>query len=198
MTSCPRDPFTYGDSIKSAADAGFVLDWCHLDLKKELGSYDCFRECLKILVTKPNIDAVLIFQDDIEVSKNLSQLKLPPEVWNKKTGIVSLYTAGPQQPEIPGWSKLPQTENSEPLYGALAVLMPKNVAVDFSMNPPNPAAMTMTDFWLSQYCKAKELDIWIHSPSFVRHTGVVSAIESTWPADWPARNCKDFCLEINT
>ena len=198
ITTCEREPSTYVETRESIEEAGFNVAYVQKDVNKELGSYGCFKKVLEALIQK-SAEAVLIFQDDIEVTRNLATILekiITPKIWNDRTGVISLYTACAHHNETGGWHKLDPCKGSN-FYGALAVLLPMPVARHFIAAPPGPGAMTLTDFWLGTFCESLHLDVWMPSPSFVYHTGTVSTIENMWPKDHIAkyRQCYAFCAD---
>lgn len=157
---------------------------------ESLGPYQNFLAALRWLLRETDADWLAVFQDDIELTPGLWPLSLPGEV-------VSLYTASPYHSKAPGWHRQANV-CGRVVYGALAVLMVRDVAARFVSNPPRRTARGQTDFSIGEFCRREGLDYWLHSPSFCRHQGGVSSISLRQIAPGVAelRNCRAFCSDI--
>jgi hypothetical protein len=172
-------------SFLSAISAGFGrVDWAYdyiqSSSRENLGPYGNFRKCLRILLNNHrDADSLLVLQDDIDISVNLKPwllANLTSDVWNERTGAVSLYCAGPHTRETTGWFKLDPCEGKNS-YGALAIMMPRERAKQFVADAPYSDTKTRTCFWLAEWCRTNNYDYWLHSPSFVKHTGKKSLVD---------------------
>lgn len=160
----------------------FVTSYDDIDGGNNLGPYGNFRKCLAAMIKldiqrEQSSDAYLILQDDIRLSANLVPL-LNKEWQNfNRVGCISLYCATPHHREQIGWFPLDPCEGRRS-YGALAMMMPQAAAIQFLQNPPNPGCKTRTCFWVAEWCRQMGLSYWLHSPSFVMHTGRKSLVDS--------------------
>lgn len=196
VTTCPREQETLEASLKSIIAAGFDVDsqFIHDDTSKEHGPYRSFRRLLrKMLTLNERADVFAIFQDDIAVTTGLREHLENDQQFRELLDagdLISLYTAGPHHQESGGWHVLSEGET---MYGALAFVLPRSFAAAFDADPPNPGALTCTCQWLQRFFEQTNKRLWMHSPSFVRHTGTKSAVDPVWEmAPWnaPFRNCR--------
>ena len=163
--------------------------------EERLGPCGSFRRALKELVDTGD-DTVVVFQDDIAITPGLFPwiLGVLPVV----DGIVSLYTPNAQHAESPGWSVVRGITGRTPI-GALAVLMSRTTALRYLSRQEPSGVRRPTTSSLAEFCRTTGTEWWVHSPSFVKHIGARSAIDSRsrMPAlITPERNCREFCEDV--
>lgn len=144
--------------------------------KISLGPWPNFRRVLELLLAVPwRVDRYLLMQDDVLLSKNLRS-RLDAEVLSDDC-IYSLYCAGPN--DSGGENEWHEIEGvPKKAYGALAYMMTARVAERLlAWKPPN-ASRTKTDFWVGRFCRDEGLKYLCHSPSYAKHIGDRSALES--------------------
>lgn len=211
VTTCVRpDGVSYLEStLASLRAAGFEPD---VMLDHELkGSYRNFKDALRF-VSQDDVDAVLVFQDDIEVASGLRDWL--DDLWPVKLnqfgfGVVSLYTSGPHDQTVNGWHRMnltPRHEGDTPWgrsYGALAYLFPIGFARRFVKDDHRPEMLNATDRNVAEWCSVNGIPLLLHSPSLVRHTGEVSTFTKRYPKDVPLMPCiaecrqaKRFCADV--
>lgn len=163
---------------------------------QRLGPHFTFRAAMNGIVELfPDADAYGIFEDDIQITRGLRCHLETVDLWpSDNVGVLSLYTAGANAGEIPGWhqcSRIP-----ERAIGALAFIFPRRAARLFVSTPPASRNWNQADYWVGYWCKLMKLEYWMHSPSFVLHVGVESSI-STRSID-RFRQCKEFVEDMRT
>lgn len=152
------------------AAAGFdrhFISWDDFD--RRIGPYGNFRRCLSALADS-DAEWFIVFQDDIRIAANLrpwlESQELPGDV-------ISLYTASVYDQK--GWFRLNPCEGKR-AYGALALMLRRETALEFLAKPPNTECLTRTCFWLAEWCKRTGRDYWLHGPSMVMHAGEASLV----------------------
>lgn len=205
VTTCPRENVSYlTKTMKSLHAAGF-LPHIHDDSGKE-GSYPAFQNALRVAVeSDPDSDAVIVFQDDLLASGGLCEW-LGNNLWPEPVeniGCVSLYTAGVFESDYPGWHRFNKTKGNS-FWGGLGLMFPMESAKAF-LADPIPGSLTRTDYWVSEWCRIRAKSFWLHTPSFIRHTGDKSAISDVWDKMTPEmnpqmpviRNCRTWCQDVS-
>ncbi len=135
-----------------------------------LGIVPTFRRAVHLaLVTCPQMD-VAVFQDDVEVKPDLI-LEIKSHV-PFHTGVSALYLSeGRTAPE--GWSTI-EDDGTYPLnVGACGIVMDAETARRFIESPP----FVRTDrlgSQLVQWCWREKIPFYVHSPSLLKHTGLIS------------------------
>lgn len=174
VTTCPRKTLYLSRTIESLEAASFSPEVSVDDEKS--GSWANFRKSLKIMLPM-EWDALCIFQDDIIVSRGLMEL-LQVSLWpspERAIGCVSLYTAGATDTSRDGWNQIVE---SKQFYGALAYVLPRQIAIE--LTEVKPESPTGTDSIVGQFCVENGLEYWTHFPSLVQHIGEVSSIDETY------------------
>lgn len=127
-------------------------------------------------------DAVVLFQDDILLCKGLNTF-LSWDLWPapvEEVGAVSLYCSSryrdPKKGRVleAGCDRL---ERSRELWGALALVFPLHSALRFLSDPKvHKMPGNRIDQRVRAYCRRHNLGLYIYSPSFVQHNGLVSTM----------------------
>lgn len=190
VTTCNRKGVNYlFDTLDSLIEAGFTDGSSYSDGDGELGSYGNFRRTIRALVeNNPLADAVAVFQDDINVSRNL-RAWLDETLWPgpvTEIGVVSLYTSRFDAVPERGWRKLPLGEKINDCggkrwalgNGALGLIFPMRSAMFFLADEPHKESRTRTDMIVGQWCEQRGLAWWSHNPSLISHRGEVSTLSS--------------------
>lgn len=209
VTTCRRNGVSYlEDTLRSLRAAGFEPQ---VMLDHELkGCYRNFKDALWF-ASQGDPDAVVVFQDDIEVSLGLREW-LESNLWPEPPediGVVSLYTSGVHDQPVDGWHELDlvvQEEGHLPwgkAYGALANLFPIESARKLLRDNPRPELLNGNERIVAEWCANQGLSFWMHSPSMTKHTGEVSTFVDRYPTNVPllpcitdARQCKRFCKDV--
>lgn len=197
MTTAPRKVKTWRATRDSLMAANLPHPLIVND-NESRGAYWNFQRALRIssfgwrngLITKGHI---LIVQDDCQFSANLrSYLNINPPPENS---IASLYTSAyNHKPDFFGWHHIHTAPDCGPIvtYGALALLIPLDIAERFIADPPLPNKPHGTDHQIGLFCRREGIDFYTHSPSLVKHTGEVSSILNPGGmAEY--RQCAEFC-----
>lgn len=145
---------------------------------KRRGCYPNFRAALAYLLdARPEAEGLLVFQDDVDVSPGLSGWleRTPWPSEPRQIGALSLYTQASMDDGSDGWREVTEVEGKK-FGGALAVVMPKHAARKLVNRPTRPECLTQIGFALGEFCREHHLECWRHAPSFVKHTGGISAI----------------------
>jgi hypothetical protein len=206
VTTCPRAEPYLEATLASLERAGFTPRIFVDDPPS--GAYQAFLKALGAMLDT-DADAVIVFQDDVEVSLGLHDWlvrNLFPED-PLSIGCLSLYTAASQDPGKPGWHQLPTVKRTGPdkkvrdrtiPFGALAFVFPMASAKRLCKFPPSRLARNGTCMQVGEFCDYAGLKFLHHSPSLCRHIGVVSAVNSVWDIhdheSNPHRNCADTWL----
>jgi len=193
VTAAPRKgTFYLADAIESIAAAGWPDGVVYADpgtpdcrwpmdyAERSVGPWPQFQRALRGCLESP-CDAVAVFQDDCLVARGCREwleAELAQWPW-PDTGVVSLYTSeqiaknfGPSR----GWFCLPEKSMPRKAYGAVAIAIMRGRAEDLAKLFPRPDGRTKTDYHVACWCKDRGLRWAHHSPSLVRHVGVVSAV----------------------
>lgn len=207
VTTCPRpgDVTYLPQTLANLAAAGFpkplivaepgsITDDAIFN-ERRLGACGNYRRALSELM-KTDATYLAVFQDDIHVTKGMYPALV--DYLPTTNGIVSLYTPHAQHRDTTGWHRLESVSAKTPI-GALAVIMPRHLAQKYLDRPENPGIERPTTASLGEFCQVTKTEWWVHSPSFVRHIGEVSAIENRRtmpPIITTARNCAAFCEDM--
>lgn len=224
ITACPREGADYLpqtlNSVKSSgfydpvimAESGTVvpLGGKRVQSKDDghrRGPWLQFLNCLRFLLDADECegqpDAVLIFQDDIRVSRGMAdylqeslRFLYEDEARWSTVGAISCYCPAHFHSETTGWTETPDICGSK-ADGALAILMPVHAARKL-LADPQTISRNLVDFQIGEFCCRNNLSFWRHSPSLVKHMGVVSAIANRRnveknPLILAMRDCKVFC-----
>lgn len=183
VTTCPREVNYLSDTLASIQESGFS-DVCVYGDPERKGAYRNFLAAVQS--ESVHELPILAFQDDVQVSEGAREYlnAIPPEVWNERTAVVSIYSAEASQIAGHDWHQLPNVPACN-FFGALAILLPVWSWKKLLANPPCPEALNQTDVRLWQVARREKMNIWLHTPSLVRHTGEVSSI-----AEWSAAHAK--------
>ena len=194
VTATPRTPKTLSDTLQSIRKAG----WSHPEIfhdPQRQGPYQNFLHALWTLwhnhgstkarhmlaTTSPAYLA--IFQDDVEVTAGLRndlESRAHAPIRNQD-GVISLFTPAALSPLPSGWSSAGTVRAATYRWpiscGALAYIFPWWLAGRFLQNPPSPGVATRTDYWVAKWCDDNAVPYYVHTPSFIRHTGSVSSLD---------------------
>lgn len=192
ITSPRPGPTLLPKALASFREAGFARPHICDDREHKLGAYGNWRAALAKALdeSKGDADYVLIAEDDIEMSAGLRdylELYPPPE------GVVSLYSAAPNDPSdsVFGWLPIKAPNRS---YGALAYILRPQLARDFLKSAPFTDRPNGTDHAVGTWCKNNGVTYYVHAPSFVVHRGD----QSTLPAAGidENRQCRRWVISI--
>lgn len=211
ITTAPRK-FDYIDqTIEGAIKAGFHVFEVFHDIDQE-GPWKNFKKTLTELSRKePNLEdpfpVCLVLQDDILLTENLKEyLELDSFIHDEieSGSIMSLYTSAYHHNEEIGWHSIPSDDLPRKCYGALAVMMSRDTAIELleqSKNGLGVSCKNKTDFWIGKFCQVNERHYLQHSPSFCFHLGIVSSLEHNEngiPEELSEfRQCKEFMKGID-
>lgn len=178
VTTSPRpDGVDYlPDTLKSLNNAGFDDPLVVVD-DDFRGSWPMLRTALGLLMTDREADCLIVFQDDILVSRGLLGW-LEKTLWPSDPatiGCVSLYTAGANGQLEQGW----YTSDDLPVFrpwGACGLCFPRRSVRLLLTNPPNTALMTQSDASIATFCRMNGMKLYMHSPSFIQHVGAVGSL----------------------
>jgi len=181
ITTCPRsNGVSYLDgTIRSLTNAGFATEIIHDRMLR--GSWPTLRKALERLLmdsgTIRNDDCLIVFQDDIEVAANLAEwvrYNLWPDDY-RKIGVCSLYCCQTNIQPTFGWTDLDAIPVWRP-HGALSLAFPRRSARILLDDYSNSGFMSGSDTSVASTFRAKGLRNMFHSPGFVEHRGIVSAV----------------------
>lgn len=210
VITAPREPSWLRDTVESLTRAGWdkitlyaepgtlvPADLGHPDVvvnRRRLGPHLNFRRALAGLMEQnATADAYAVFQDDIQVTRNVRVWLETLGLWpSHRVGVLSLYTSALNHCERRGWHRCEDLPKRA--HGAQAYVFPPDAARLFLSKPPVRNTWGQTDYWVGRWCRGAGLDYWMHSPSFVRHLGEVSTIQ-TRPLD-EYRQCRVFLETI--
>lgn len=213
VTTCKRPGVSYlNATLRSLRTAGFDPD---VMLDHELkGSFRNFKDALQFIV-RPDADAVIVFQDDIEVAAGL-RAWLDSNLWPhnpEKIGVLSLYTSSLRDHPMTGWQELQLNVNDENsgrprlslgALGALAYVFPIRSARQFLKDDPRVEMLSSTDIFVGEWCANSGLQYWTMQPSLVQHIGEVTTFTKRYPTVVPlapciteARQAKRFCNDVS-
>lgn len=209
VTTAPRPSADYlPETLRQLASAGFPRPLIVAEPgspvsdaivnPERLGPCGNFRRALSELL-RTDSEWLAVFQDDIEVSRGLFPWVLNDIPRFNKCGVVSLYTPQPQASDEHGWKCVDGISPKTPV-GALAILMRHKIARMYIAKPEPSGINRPTTVSLAEFCQVSGLDWYVHNPSFVRHTGEVSAIDmrrNLPPIITLQRQCKDFCEDVS-
>ncbi len=135
-----------------------------------------------------------VFQDDVKLTRNLRAWLETVGLWpSPRVAVLSLYTAAVNHRERPGWHRCEDLPRRA--HGALAYVFPPHAARDFLAKPPPSNTWGQQDYWVGRWCRDAGLEYWMHSPSFVRHVGEVSTIQTLALDEY--RQCREFLEQID-
>jgi len=159
-----------------------------------LGPHRNFRRAVSVLLeVEPQADAYAVLEDDIQMSASLRAWLDSTGVWpSDRTGVLSLFTAYANHSMQPGWH--PCRDVPRRAHGAQAYVFPPRAAIAYLSMPPRRMTWGQTDYWVGWWCRESGYEYWMHSPSFVRHTGKESTIIHL-PLD-EYRQCREFLPRI--
>ena len=153
----------------------------------------------ELVLTQPDADAYVIFQDDVICCRDLRGY-LEKSLWPEAvTGLVSLY-CGMLQSGIgsePGFQKI---DPGNMLYGALAVAFPPGAARAILLHPgflrhrESRNGTHGIDLALAEWMNSSGLPGFVHTPSLVDHIGQISSIFRS-VRDGPERRTDSFVGE---
>ena len=205
VITCPRDEDYLPSTLKSLSAAGFPSP-AIIEDHDLIGAYRNWRRAIEWHVdfSPEHIDGFLVFQDDIIVASGLREwLHWPNNP--SLIGAVSLYTPSGHESDSYGWRQVdlsPKPEGQrQPMWncgGALAILMPRQSAVEFLEASVRPESKQMADYAIGQWCQESGKEYWRHTPSLVQHVGVVSAIRPNVRQELTAaRMASSFCEDVS-
>jgi len=210
VITAPREPSWLGDTVQSLTQAGWGKITLHAEphtnipahlahlhtvvTSRRVGPHLNFRGALARLVEEDlSADAYAVFEDDIEVTRSLRDWLDTAGLWpSARVGVISLYTAAVNHREQPGWHRCDELPRRA--HGALAYVFPPDAASDFLSKPPPSNTWGQQDYWVGRWCRDAGLEYWMHSPSFVRHLGEVSTIQTRELNEY--RQCGAFLEDI--
>lgn len=167
--------------------------------KEPPGPWPNFCRGLRELVAADPKATTVIFQDDVDVARNLRPW-LETQLWpfDELPGVLSLYTAGGVwRGRAPGWFKLEPDLLPRRAWGALAIVLPAESARLLLNDLPGRGSLRMTDVLLAKWCKRAGLS-WIqHAPGFCEHVGQESTTRRDWP-EWAARRAGEWVRDAAT
>lgn len=178
VTTAPRPVDYLQRTLDSLTEAGFQS--VHV-VEDNIGSgiSATYRKTLTEALAVPS-DAILVCQDDILVAAGLAGWLETLEWPAENIGCVSLYCAGPHRKEQSGWweqSLVPTDKLKQPwvkVYGALAMLWPRQSAEAFLAYNPHLLWKSKVDQLIGKWCMETGRRLFVHSPSLVEHIGAVS------------------------
>lgn len=194
VVSAPRPVPTLPATLESLSRAGWTAPIVVYDGQR-LGPGWNWLMALDVAVRQSRAcgaEWILMAEDDIEITPNLkyrlSGLSIPESASNS---VLSLYCSLPL-PEV-GWCNVfCGTARSA---GALAYAMPLAVARVIRYGGHRIKLQTGADFIVPDACQACDIPIYVHSPSFVRHTGTTTSLRSP-VGDERFRQCRKFVERI--
>lgn len=179
VVSCPRPEPTLLATLSSLACAGWTDPIVCFDGQRR-GCYRNWRRTLgAVLQASETAQRILIVEDDCDFIPSLRLLldNGPPGL-PLPAGIASLYCSVDTDQLMPttscGWHRLDGLPRSA--QGALAYVMPRQIALAFDAAPPQPAWRDKTDKAVGLFCQRENIPYYVHSPSFVTHTGEESSL----------------------
>ncbi|HWB11887.1 MAG TPA: glycosyltransferase [Pirellulales bacterium] len=194
LLTAPRDAPTIHQTLSSLHAAGFTPvhvfaepgSWIPQtagDLRvaiheRRLGNLTNFYNALATLLEQaPDADAFAIFQDDVRVAEG-TRAWCEAEFWPGGGGLVSLFTPRPHARPQTGWHLLLPGANR--ICGAQAIVFRRDVLRSFLADPLVVRSLHTSrshdDAIVGGWTARQRLSIAYHTPSLVRHTGVVSSL----------------------
>lgn len=169
-----------------------------------LGPYGNFRHALKMLLSfDPYSRLYMICQDDIEMAAGLrrwldQQYIGPNQDSRLNNSVVSLYTSNGIARDEMGWVSLfdlvkEDRDVMKKCQGALAFIFPRDLALRFVEDPPNPESKSRTDHFVGKFCLEQKVDILVHNPSLIRHTGDTCSFRDDAPGINEHRQARVWC-----
>lgn len=158
---------------------------------RSLGPWPNLQTLLgSLTMTYPEADAYLVIQDDVRLMQYLKDyieaaimkdartvieacVKLPRVVWSLWCPKVH------DNPDVKyaHWKQLSDDDLPRKAYGALAYVLPREVAKELSSVKFRGASRTKADFYVGEYCKEESVPYLIHRPSLALHLGTKSSLE---------------------
>ena len=188
VITCPRDTPTLKATLDSLERAGWPYAGVLHDKAKD-GCYRTWRKLGTLLCDLP-CDYVLMCEDDLQITTGLRahlEQGMPQ-------GVVSLYTGAVNHGE-PGWNQV--TKLPKNCHGALATIWTPDLLKTFLQYDRSGEFRNGTDTLIGMWCRNSGIPYWTHTPSFVRHTGVTSAIDPSWDtAQSQYRQCKEWLPSV--
>lgn len=183
VTTAPRKVEYLPQTLDSLTDAGFRNIAVVRDTE-DAGPWPTFKKALRSLLNyaKPE-DWLVVFQDDVRVSRGLSGWlteHVPCDREWDDVACVSLYCAGPNhQTDYAGWHQYNLTDRRwVKAYGACGLMMPADSAQLMLDDNPRPENRSKTDMNVAEWCAGRGLSYLFHSPSLVQHIGAQSTLHS--------------------
>lgn len=180
MTSCPRkEPYIHR-SLKSLSEAGFDFVSVVHDGAMS-GSSKNFNRALSSALSSRDVfgsDWIVVFQDDILVSKNLRQVLerdiLHPCSPSVRPCVVSLYCSEKNDTGFNG-TRLHCLEDPFKVGGACAICMTTAAAEKYLKNTASRRSNSQTDYNLAMFCRDQQVPYFVTEPSLVQHIGATSS-----------------------
>jgi hypothetical protein len=153
------------------------------------------------LALESQADSILICQDDIEVARGLANWLTTLEWPANNVGCLSLYCAQPYRQDDVGWWEFPlqptriMRQPWAKVYGALAMLWPRESAERFVTDKPPFDGRSKVDQLIGKWCMDSGRSLWVHSPSLVEHIGAVSTCGGHNTLT-PSRQAGQWCHDV--
>lgn len=212
ITAAPRKQPQLTETLLSLRDAGWDCAMVSVDSEMIRGPWGNFRHLAQTLACGPDDpDAFLIVQDDVQLTRELRTYLEADDAFHdmihcsakKAPGAISLYCAAAnyceaaherfqRNPADGGWHAISNVPTRA--FGALAYVFTQSAILSL-LEWRCPAARAPIDHNVGCFCRDSRLAYVTHSPSFVRHTGVTSAIpdlEGMPEFNIVYRQCKEF------
>lgn len=179
VTTAPRAVSYLDQTLSSLHAAGFHTVSVVEDAGGGINA--TYKAALRQAMKDRDASSVLVCQDDILVARGLRDW-LEQQSWpDDHVGCLSLYCAQPYHQDDTGWWEFPLQPTRimrQPwarVYGALAMLWPRQSAELFLSATPPFDGRNKVDQLIGKWCMESRRSLWVHSPSLVEHIGDVSA-----------------------
>jgi len=137
--------------------------------------------------SKPG-DRIAIFEDDVRASLNLARWCEQVEI----DGLVSMYTAGPNDHGGQGLTTIPCPRRC---WGALAFLWTHEAIDSLLAFDPGKGAANKTDHWIGVWCNRCDVTLKSAVPSLIVHAGQKSTLPEAGQAEY--RQCRRWRPDAN-
>lgn len=200
ITAAPRPTPTVHQCVQSVIAAGFeptvfaephtptaALSCRVVSRPRRLGCFHNYLQTLEdLLASDPEAQAIVVFQDDVIVSKDLRPF-LEHDLWpSDKCGAVSLYSPdfyGYEHGRPPGFFRQP----GKFLMGACGMVYPRHVAQALTTRHrewrgaakgviTDPVKKKAVDTWIGHAVKGENLHVYYPNPSLCQHIAETSSI----------------------
>jgi hypothetical protein len=165
VTSAPRHKPTLCECLASINYPAIVLYDAH-----QKGALTNFVAAVGVGLRTGHATHYLVLQDDAVAVPNcveILQKSALPEGW------LLPWCQGGQDLQQDGWGRPYRTNKPG---GAVAYLVPHDLAVAYVCEPPSTDHGHGTDYESMEWCAARDVPVWIHRPSLFQHVGEYRAI----------------------